>query len=44
VLICKRGDLFLSLPMTDDHLLRARHAFEVFIDRHKPLIEQVLAA
>ena len=44
ILICKRGDLFLSLPMTDDHLLQARHAFEAFIDRHKSLIEQVLAA
>ena len=44
ILICKRGDLFLSLPMTDDHLLKARRAFETFIDRHKSLIEQVLAA
>jgi glutamate-1-semialdehyde 2,1-aminomutase len=44
VLICKRGDLFLSLPMTDDHLQKVRHAFEKFIDRHKPLIEEVLAA
>ena len=44
ILICKRGDLFLSLPMTDDHLLKARNAFEVFIGRHKPLIEQVISA
>jgi glutamate-1-semialdehyde 2,1-aminomutase len=44
ILICKRGDMFLSLPMTDDHLMKARNAFEVFIDRHKPLIEEVLAA
>jgi glutamate-1-semialdehyde 2,1-aminomutase len=44
VLICKRGDLFLSLPMTDEHLTKARSALEKFIDRHKPLIEQVLAA
>jgi glutamate-1-semialdehyde 2,1-aminomutase len=44
VLICKRGDLFLSLPMNNDHLLKARNAFEKFIGRHKPLIEKVLAA
>ena len=44
VLICKRGDLFLSLPMTDTHLSKVRLAFEKFIDRHKSLIEDVLAA
>ncbi len=44
VLICKRGDLFLSLPMTDAHLAKARLAFEKFIDRHHPLIKKVLAA
>jgi glutamate-1-semialdehyde aminotransferase len=43
VLICKRGDLFLSLPMTDDHLSKVRLAFEKFIDRHGSLIKQVLA-
>jgi glutamate-1-semialdehyde 2,1-aminomutase len=44
ILICKRGDLFLSLPMTDDHLSKVRLAFEKFIDRHGSLIKQVLAA
>ncbi len=44
VLICKRGDLFLSLPMTDAHLSKARLAFEKFIDRHDQLIKKVLAA
>jgi len=44
ILICKRGDLFLSLPMSEDHLSRVRLGFEKFIDRHGSLIEQVLAA
>jgi len=43
VSICTRGDLFLSLPMTDAHLAKARDALEKFADRYKPLIEQVLA-
>ena len=43
VSICTRGDLFLSLPMTDEHLAKARNALEKFADRYKPLIEQVLA-
>ena len=43
VLVCRRGDVFLSLPMDDGHLGRARLAFEKFADRYKPLIEQVLA-
>jgi glutamate-1-semialdehyde 2,1-aminomutase len=42
VLICSRGDFFLSLPMTDAHLSRARSALEKFIDRYSPLIKQVL--
>jgi len=42
VLLCGRGDLFLSLPMDETHLAKARLALEKFIDRHKPLIEQVL--
>jgi len=42
VLVCARGDVFLSLPMDETHLLRARDAFEKFIDGYKPLIEQVL--
>jgi glutamate-1-semialdehyde 2,1-aminomutase len=44
VLICSRGDLFLSLPMTGDHLSRAREALDRFMDRHKPLINEVLQA
>ena len=44
ILICKRGDLFLSLPMTEDHLSKVRLAFEKFIDRHGQLIKDVLAA
>lgn len=44
LLICGRGDLFLSLPMDDEHLSQARGALEKFADRYKPLIEQVLAA
>ena len=42
VLLCSRGDLFLSLPMTDAHLSKARHALERFIDRYRPLIVEVL--
>jgi glutamate-1-semialdehyde 2,1-aminomutase len=43
VLICKRGDFFLSLPMDETHLTKARDALGTFIDRHKQLIENVLA-
>jgi glutamate-1-semialdehyde 2,1-aminomutase len=42
VLICSRGDFFLSLPMTDEHLARARDALEKFIGRHRELILEVL--
>lgn len=44
VLICKRGDFFLSLPMDDTHLDRARDALSLFIDKYKQLIDDVLAA
>ena len=44
VLLCGRGDLFLSLPMDESHLQKARLSLEKFADRHKPLIEKVLAA
>jgi glutamate-1-semialdehyde 2,1-aminomutase len=44
VLVCARGDVFLSLPMDETHLAKLRIAFEGFIDRYKPLIEQVLQA
>ena len=42
--ICTRGDLFLSLAMTDDHLAAVHDALGRFADRYKPLIESVLAA
>lgn len=44
LLICGRGDLFLSLAMDDQQLARAHGALERFADRYQPLIEQVLAA
>jgi len=44
VLVCGRGDMFLSLPMDEKHLSKARLALERFIDRHRPVIEQVLHA
>jgi glutamate-1-semialdehyde 2,1-aminomutase len=44
VLICRRGDFFLSLPMNESHLDRARAALGIFIDKHKLLIENVLAS
>lgn len=43
VLIVGRGDLFLSLPMDDSHLSKARSSLGKFADQYKPLIEQVLA-
>ncbi len=44
VLICGRGDLFLSLPMTDAHFTTIRLALEKFVDRHKALIIEELDA
>jgi glutamate-1-semialdehyde 2,1-aminomutase len=44
ILVCSRGDMFLSLPMNDAHLGKARQALEKFIDQHQSLIEQVLQA
>lgn len=41
--ICSRGDFFLSLPMNESHLEKARASLEKFADRYKPLIEKVLA-
>jgi glutamate-1-semialdehyde 2,1-aminomutase len=38
VLICSRGDMFLSLPMNAAHLAKARGTLEGFIDRRKSLI------
>ncbi|MGI9455323.1 MAG: aminotransferase class III-fold pyridoxal phosphate-dependent enzyme, partial [Aeoliella sp.] len=42
VLVCSRGDMFLSLPMTDGHLTKARESLEDFIDRYKPLITSIV--
>jgi len=42
VLVCGRGDMFLSLPMDETHFSKARLALESFIDRNKSVIEQVL--
>jgi glutamate-1-semialdehyde 2,1-aminomutase len=44
VLFCGRGDLFLSLPMNETHLEKVHLSLEKFVDRYKPLIEEVLAA
>jgi glutamate-1-semialdehyde 2,1-aminomutase len=44
ILVCSRGDFFLSLPMTDTDLSRTRRALENFIDRYKSLIIGVLEA
>ncbi len=43
VLVCSRGDLFLSLPMNEAHLAGARRSLEKFADRYKPLIQEVLS-
>lgn len=42
VLVAGRGDVFQSLPMTQKHLFKASLALENFIDRHKPLVLEVL--
>jgi len=42
VLICKRGDFFLSLPMDEFHLSKAHDALGKFIGSYKQLIEGVL--
>ncbi len=42
VLICGRGDFFLSLSMNDTHLEKARQALAGFIDRHQGLIVSVV--
>ncbi len=44
ILICRRGDLFLSLPMTDEHLARLRYTLEEFVERYKSLICGVVGA
>ncbi|XAL98683.1 aminotransferase class III-fold pyridoxal phosphate-dependent enzyme [Phycisphaeraceae bacterium D3-23] len=44
VLIISRGDLFLSLPMTESHFAKARSALESFVKQFKPLICDDLVA
>jgi len=44
ILVCSRGDFFLSLPMTAEHLSRTRQILEKFIDRYKSLIVHTLEA
>lgn len=44
ILICTRGDLFLSLPLTDDHIDKLRGGLEQFIDRHRDALEQFRGA
>ena len=41
VLVCSRGDMFLSLPMTEQHLSKVHTALEGFVDRHETLIADV---
>ena len=42
MLVCSRGDLFVSLPMNETHLAGAKRSLEKFADRYKPLILKVL--
>ena len=41
ILICTRGDLFLSLPVTNDHIDKLRSALEQFIDKHSHLLSEL---
>ena len=43
VLLCGRGDMFLSLPMDEEHFDKARSALDTFIKRHRDLILEVYA-
>lgn len=43
MLVCSRGDMFLSLPMEEPHRSQASVSLEKFADRYKPLTEDVLA-
>lgn len=44
VLMCGRGDLFQSLPMTETHRSRAREALARFVGRYKPLILETVGS
>lgn len=43
-LIVARGDLFLSLALTNDHVAHLRSALEQFIDRHKSMLQSLQSA
>ncbi len=40
VLVCARGDIYLSLPMTEAHIERLLRALAGFGERYRPLIER----
>ena len=42
ILVCSRGDMFLSLPMDEAHLDKARLALESFVDRYQPMIVETV--
>lgn len=42
VAVCARGDLFMSLPMTEDDYAAVRAALESFVDRYRLLITSVV--
>lgn len=44
VLICSRGDLFLSLPMKDADLEKVRGSLERFVDLHGDLVRQTIGS
>lgn len=44
VLVASRGDIFMSLPMTQFHREKLRHALSNFIDRHGPLATEIQKA
>lgn len=41
ILICTRGDLFLSLPLTTDHIQKLRSALEQFIEQYGHLLDRL---
>jgi hypothetical protein len=44
VLVARRGDVFLSLPMDERHRSRLRDALDGFVAEYEPLIRRVCAA
>ena len=41
ILICTRGDLFLSLPLTNDQIGQLKSSLKQFIDRHRGLLNRI---